>query len=263
MTDLKVRPEIKGERQVEIDVESGDPPWWRRHRRWVAVGVACTLGLVGLVLARSPLLDVNRIEVRSGERTPAAEVLERSGLRRGQPMLGLDDDGATRRIEELAWVRQATVERSWPGGVTIDVVERVPVAALAAGRRRWVLVDGEGRRLMELRRSREGIVSVRGLIGPSGPLGTVVGADARGAVALARMLPPALRMRLPAVQVTSEGRLEVRVRDRDREIVALLGRPEQLRAKVISLATVFETVELDGVVRIDLRRPRDPVLTRA
>ena len=70
-------------------------------------------------------------------------------------------------------------------------------------------------------------------------------------------------MRLPRVQVDPDGRLEVALRvEEERDAVAVLGRPEQLRDKLLSLATVLESVDLRGLSRIDLRIPGAPVLTR-
>ena len=72
-----------------------------------------------------------------------------AGIGRGQPMVDLDAAGAARRVEALPWVASASVHRSWPGTVRVDVVERVPAVAepLQAGGFR--LVDGEGRAIAD------------------------------------------------------------------------------------------------------------------
>jgi hypothetical protein len=72
-----------------------------------------------------------------------------------------------------------------------------------------------------------------------------------------------VQLRLPRVQVDPDGRLDVVLRiEEDRDAVASFGRPEQLRDKVLALATVLESVDLRGLSRIDLRIPGAPVLTR-
>ncbi len=262
-------PEVKVEVEVRWSgdgVDDGtDPPqtWWRRHPRLVALVAAAIILLALVATAVSPLLDVDVVEVRGQVQTPPAQVLASAGIEQGQAMVGLDDDGAAGRIEALPWVRTASVEREWPGRVVVAIEERTAMAALAVSRRRWVVVDADGRRLEDVRSGQPPNVPVRGLPSPQGRLGSPVGAFAEGAVALTGLLPGNLRMRAPAVQVGPDGRLSVELIVGERRVQAVFGRPEQLRSKVISLATVIDTVDPERLVRIDLRRPSEPVLTRA
>jgi cell division protein FtsQ len=243
--DLRPRLEVEGSRR-----------WWP----WAVLGVLVVIALAGITAA-SPLFNVDRIVVRGAERTPVDQVRERSGLRTGESMLAVPAGAAADRVEELPWVRSVTVKRDWPGRVVVEVEERTPVAALA-GSGRWLLVDGDGRRLARVRQPPGDVVMIEG-VGATGDPGTRVDDRAAGAVEVSRRLPPAMRMRLPRVQVDPEGRLEVALRvEEERDAVAVLGRPEDLRDKLLSLATVLESVDLRGLSRIDLRIPGAPVLTR-
>ncbi len=249
---IDLRPQVEGE---------GSPPaagrrWWP----WLAgAAVAAVVLVAGAVV--SPVLDVDAVVVHGAERTAADRVRDRAGIRTGEALLTVDAAGAAERVEELPWVASATVRRSWPDRVVVEVRERTAVAALA-GTGRWLLVDGDGRHLARVRQPPQGVVVVEGTGGEGRP-GERVDRRAAGAVEVARRLPPAVRMRLPRVRVDAEGRLEVVLRIEDeRDAVALLGRPEQLREKVLSLATVLESVDLRGLSRIDLRIPLAPVLTR-
>jgi cell division protein FtsQ len=211
--------------------------------------------------AASPFLDVDTVVVHGVGGRRAGEVRDEAGLRQGEAMVALDGAAAADRVEDLPWVRSASVRRSWPDGVVIDVRARTPVAALA-GAGRWVLVDGDGRRLARVREPPAGVVAVEG-VGVQGDPGTRVDRRAAGAIELSRRLPPAVRFRLPRVRVDRDGRLELALRIEDeREAVASFGRPEELRDKVLALATVLESVDLRGLSRIDLRIPGAPVLTR-
>ena len=247
----------------EVEVEDEGPPTEGGHRRcwaWLVAALVVLLVLAGGAAA-SPLLDVDAVVVQGVTGRRAAEVRDEAGVRRGEAMVGLDGGAVASRVEELPWVRSAEVRRSWPSRVVVEVRERTAVAALAGGGR-WVLVDGDGRRLARVREVPPGLVVVEG-VGAQGRPGTRVDRAARSAVELSRRLPPAVRLRLPRVQVDQDGRLELVLRiEEERDAVASLGRPEQLREKVLSLATVLESVDLRGLSRIDLRIPGAPVLTR-
>ena len=248
---IDLRPQVEGE-----------GPRAGRRRRWPYVVAAVLLVLVlAAGAAASPVLDVDELVVEGLPQARVQEVRDQAGISRGEAMVGLDAGAAASRIEELPWVRSASVRRSWPGRVVIEVAERTPVAALA-GAGHWVLVDGDGRRLARVRRPPAGAVVVEG-IGTTGEPGSRIDRRAAGAVELSRRLPPAVRFRLPRVAVDPDGRLDLRLRIEDeRDAVAVFGRPEQLRDKVLALATVLESVDLRGLSRIDLRIPGAPVLTR-
>jgi cell division protein FtsQ len=234
-----------------------------RSRRWWPWLVGGVVGLVvlGAGAAASPVLDVDAVAVHGVSGRRAAQVREALGIHRGSAMAALDGGAAAHRVEDLPWVRSASVRRSWPSRVVVDVQERAPVAALA-GTGRWLLVDGDGRRLARVRQVPTGLVVIEGL-GAQGRPGTKVDGAAKGAVELSRRLPPAVKFRLPRVQVDGDGRLSVVLRiEGERDATATIGRPEELRDKALSLATVLESVDLRGVSQIDLRIPGAPVLTR-
>jgi cell division protein FtsQ len=260
MSEDATRP-VNRRPQVEVEGEgSGSRFRLRRWRPWIAatgVGVVVLAGAAAV----SPVLDVDTVVVRGVSGRRAAQVREDAGVRRGEAMVALDAGAAASRVEDLPWVRSADVRRSWPGRVVVEVEERAPVAALAGGGR-WVLVDGDGRRLGRVRQPPPGLVVVEG-VGVQGEPGSRVDRAVIGAVELSRRLPPAVRLRLPRVEVDEDGRLDLVLRIEDeRDAVAAFGRPEQLRDKVLSLATVLESVDLRGLSRIDLRIPGAPVLTR-
>lgn len=80
------------------------------------------------------------IEVKGMVRMGASDVAVISGLKAGKPLAKLDLDALRRKLEADPWIADAKVSRSWPRRVSIELVERVPVARLGTGR--WVAVDG-------------------------------------------------------------------------------------------------------------------------
>ncbi len=59
-------------------------------------------------------------------------------------MVSVDPPLVEQRLTRLPWVERASVTRSWPGTITVRLVERTPVATMGTGSAA-VLVDEEGR----------------------------------------------------------------------------------------------------------------------
>jgi cell division protein FtsQ len=118
-----------------------------RHRRWrrilwVALGVALLAGAVWGVYG-SPWLRLRSVEVHGLHRIPASAVQSLAASDVGDPMLAVSTDALAERIQALRLVKDASVERVWPGSLRVTVEERLPVAAIAHGGQ-VQLVDDEG-----------------------------------------------------------------------------------------------------------------------
>jgi cell division protein FtsQ len=88
-------------------------------------------------------LVVADITVEGRVRQDPEQILNTLDLKRGDPILPADLDHIRARLEKLAWVKQATVERRLPGLVHIRLVEREPMAQWQRGGS-FVLVDRDG-----------------------------------------------------------------------------------------------------------------------
>lgn len=137
-------------------------------------------GTVGLV--------VDEVLVEGRVETKARDVLAALNVRRGMPVLAVDPRAAKQRLEQIPWVREATVERRLPGLVSVRLVERVPMA-LWQHEGRFVLID------------RHGVQIETEEVGRFGDLPHIVGENAGEAAGeLLRMLAaePALERRVVA-----------------------------------------------------------------
>lgn len=92
-------------------------------------------------------MTVKNIEVSGREKTDADALLAAIGQKPGTPIITFDVDAARERIEELSWVRAATVERQLPDTLIVSIIERKPLALWQTGKRGHVLIDGEGTQL--------------------------------------------------------------------------------------------------------------------
>jgi cell division protein FtsQ len=99
-----------------------------------------TLVLLALLLAVvlgalawfSPLLSVRSVTVQGETVVTEQQVLDALDVPTGTRLLGLDTAAAAARVAALPRVASATVDRTLPSRVTVTVVERTPVAWVAA-----------------------------------------------------------------------------------------------------------------------------------
>lgn len=250
---LPMDPRIR-QRRIEV----------RRHagRRRLRVLLAC-LGTAAAVTAaaaatRSPLLDVDHVDVRGAERTPRRQFLHAGGLVGRPAMTDVDSATVARRVEALPWVLDARVRRQWPGTVRVDVVERDPVAAVPA-EGAWAVVDAAGR-VLEVVGAKPGGLPVLGGVPSPGPPGSTLAPAAGVPLGVAAAVPAGLRPRVADVATVAGGEVELRLAPPG--VVVRLGRPVDLDAKLAALAALVAGADLTATAAVDVRVPRAPVLTR-
>lgn len=149
----------------DLPIATGDePPFFRpksrtrvvrRGRRGWSGRAVVTLQVGGiLVLALAALwagyakvmasdrLKVGHVEVRGSRFLSEGEVRELLGPAVGENILGIDIDSLKGRLRSSPWVAEATVRRTLPDTLQVEIRERVPVALAEADG--LYLMDGEG-----------------------------------------------------------------------------------------------------------------------
>jgi cell division protein FtsQ len=259
VTSLIVDPRLRA-RRIAVRRAQGR----RRLRRLLTLGVLFTVALVALGVSRSFLLDVDEIGVSGAERSSAERIIEASGISAGDQLTDLDLEQARRDVQALPWVDSVSIERDWWGSVTIDVVERQPVAAVVDEAGRWWLVDGDAKLLAEVVEPDPRFVRVEGLK-VTGEAGSGVG-DPRAlpAVLAALDFPDDLLTRTDSFLVTEAGDIELQVRTEAPGEVAtvLFGAPIDVPDKALALRTILTRVVPDCLRTIDVRVPSSPVVGR-
>jgi cell division protein FtsQ len=253
----KVDPRVAKRRQ-EVARAAG-----RRRLRVLVVFVAVVVGAGSLVgLAMSPLLDVDRVEVRGAAKTSIAAVLETTGLNeRGHAMLTLDRFALAHKVERLPWVESAVVTRQWPNGVRVTIVERVPLGVIGVPGG-VAIVDGTGRVLATASAPPAKTVAVTVAPGDTipGP-GRTVPTAVRGALRILQVVSEELATRieavhrLPGTPVTYD--LAVRG-----GVTIRLGEAERVVDKLAAAEAVLAARHTPGTV-IDVRVPRSPAVTHS
>jgi cell division protein FtsQ len=271
-------------RRIRVRRETGQ----RRLRR-LALGLAALALVVGAAAAtRSPLLDVERVEVTGTDRTSVDAVLRAVAVERGEPLVSVDVGAAARRVEELPWVDDATVARGWPSTVEVQVSEREPVALVHVTGAHVALVDAEGRVLtIEARPGAAAEDEQAGVAGGPGEGGTSEGATAagegaatgpaalavltgvegplveggtlEGAAGEALRVALAVAERMPGAVTSVSTELEAELADGG---IIRFGDAGRLDAKVTAAKTVLDQVDLSCLAVLDVRVPGSPALTR-
>jgi len=108
---------------------------------------------------------VSDVRVEGREITDRDTILDALGAERGTPILAVSPQRTKQRLEALAWVRSAIVERRLPDMLYVRLVERKPLAVWQHGGK-LELID------------RDGNVIPVGNLAPFARLPTVIGEDA-------------------------------------------------------------------------------------
>ena len=179
-----------------------------RRRRRTLIVVVVLLVVIGLTWAAllSPWATVQKIEVTGTNRVAFADVRAEAEGELGHPMLLARTGDIAARVSAERLIRSVRVQRQWPSTIRVQVVERVPVAALPAG---------SGVSLVD----RDGVEVERAKVAPAGlpRLEVARGADMvpalRGCLAVLRALPPAVSQRLLEIGAESPDGIWLKLRD--------------------------------------------------
>ena len=112
-----------------------------RKMRWILLFLVCAL--IGFGISQAPLFNVKNIDVSGNENVDSSVIIGLSGVKENQPIGSVRTGRAETMIETNPWVKSAVVKRRFPNTIVIKVVERTPVAAVAAGNG-VLIVDEEG-----------------------------------------------------------------------------------------------------------------------
>jgi cell division protein FtsQ len=230
----------------------------RSRRRWrVGLIVGGVVVLVAGVWAtlHSAVLAARHVTVIGAIHTGVGPVTAAVGLD-GQPLVDVNPGRVAARVEALPWVAHATVTRHWPSDVTVTVVERVAVAAVADPGHGAVLVDAHGHVLSLVPSVPAGSVVLDVPVSAGAP-GSVLGAPAAPALAALAAVPPVLQRRLEQVEVAPDGDVTLALTG---NIGVTLGPAVELPAKYDALLTVLVDVPPQVPELIDVTVPDAPAV---
>ncbi len=139
---MALREEKQGNVQAGSRRSADSPP---HGRRGTFLTLALILGIVAAALgAHSWKRDllVSTVRVEGNVIVSSAELLHLAAIPRHARLFAVDLAAVQKRVLQNPFIRTVSVNRQGPEGITITVLERRPVALLAA--RELLSVDGEG-----------------------------------------------------------------------------------------------------------------------
>ena len=228
----------------------------RRRLRVLLLGLTIiSLAVGGYFLSKSSLFDVDEIVVEGVAGELAAEVLQESRVQKGKPLLEVDSSASSKRIEEIPWVKEARISRSWGGTITIRVSTRDPVAAFKSAEG-WLIVDIEGRVLQKEKALPYFLLPIEEEIG-SLSLGEWAPEQVIPLIKVAGTISSELTGDISSIK--GKDQIELLLFGGGK---ILFGDSTDIEGKVVAAATILSQVDQSSVLHIDVRAPLTPVLCR-
>jgi len=210
----------------------------------------------GWRVTNSRIFALRNLRVVGNVRLTTSQVERLAGLTRTTNVFWFSSGKAEGKLTESPWVAGATVSRTLPGDVVIRVIERSPVAVVAAPAGRPSLVAADGTVLGPAGRAgRLPLISVLGSL-PS-PGGHV---DARTpGLVVAAALPGSVRRQVASIDVAADGQIMLWLKDGVR---VLFGDASEAPAKVEALSAVLSWTSRNGahLVYVDVQAPSAPAV---
>lgn len=225
---------------------------WRKVL--LVVAVLAVLGGAAWAVLVAPLLALDMEDVTvsgAGEGTtvPRDEVVALVEEQAGTPLARLDTRALSERVTAITTVRSAQVTRSWPNGLAVDVVARVPVAA-ATSQDGLVLLDVDGVVVGSVAEAPEGLPEV------TVPLSGERAGETLGAVlTVLAELPAELRAEVATAGASNPASITLELTD---GAEVRWGAVEESGLK----ASVFSVLREREALVYDLTVPRAPTISR-
>jgi cell division protein FtsQ len=230
----------------------------RRRLRILTIGLAATAVLVGVwFLLHTPLFGARAVTVTGNNHESATQVIDQAGLAGQPPLFDIDSGATAARIEQLPWVRSASVSVSWPDGVHIRVTEEPPRFAVSEAGGHWATVSAEGRVLAVSVAREDGLLLLTVPQLPGAP-GSVLPARDKAGLDVASTLPASFAAQVTGVTVEPAGWVQLSMTT---PIAVDIGSATQLTAKYEDVSSILAGATLHNGDVIDVSVPDAPTVT--
>jgi len=230
------------------------------RRRLVIAGIA--LGVVALLvggwfLLHTPLFSARSVTVTGNVHETAAQVVSQAGLASHPPLLAVNAGAVATRLEQLPWVRTATVHVSWPDGVHIAVTEETESLTVTTVEGKWDLLSDDGRVLAQSATRPPGLLLLT-VPQPAGETGTQLSARDAAGLRVASTLPASFVGQVTGVTVEPAGWVQLVLTT---PVVVDIGTAAELTAKYEDVSSILAGASLHNGDVIDVSVPDAPTVT--
>jgi len=203
-----------------------------RRLHWASiVGLGAVVIMVFLLLLTSPILSIRQVDVEGAVYTDPVRLAEVVDDLDGSAILTADLDAAQKKLLEIPWVRQARVSMHLPSRVTVEIVERIPVAFFRAVDGFNRVIDSDGRILDVIEGDPTELTPIIGT-GPNLSAGSFAEQPFLGSAQLMNALPFELFQRLKSVSVMPTGDISLSLSG---NVVVLFGSPDDFQIKLVGI----------------------------
>ena len=229
-----------------------------QNRNRLLVGFLSVIGVVALVLAilASPIIGVRKIDVEGAKYMSADLLIAVEKSLNGKSILTVDLNSAARRLEGDPWVESVRIRQFFPTRLTIEIVERKPVAFFIGVDNRSRVVDPQGRVLAVETGQPTQYLQITG-VGPNLAPGSSAGSVYKAAAQLAGGLPDELKDRVLNVGVGGPNQLLMTLRS---GTLINFGPPNDLQNKLVALVVLVRRQDPKQIISIDLTNPQTPTV---
>lgn len=191
------------------------------RRAFIVLLTAGVVGSTAWLLFVSPVLGVRNVQIVGNLTVSTAEIEKRAAIPELQPLATVDLATVESRVRGIRKIARATAARSWPSTLTIEVVEREPVAVAPVGG--GVALLDRGGVVIEVKAAAPPRLPVLKLAtpGPGDPA-------TRAALSVVDALPKEIGRRVDEVRAPSADGISLRLAD-GREVI--WGGPERAGEK--------------------------------
>ena len=229
-----------------------------RNKKRLLVLAGSVFGVIAcvLVVLASPIVGVRKIDVE-GVRYMNADLItsvKKSLL--GKSVLTVDTNAAERRLEGDPWVDSVRIRTYFPTRLTIEIVERVPVAWFIGVDNRARIVDQDARVLAVETGQPTAYLQITGVganLAPGGSAGDIY----RAAAQLAKALPDELMKVVLNVGTAGPNQLTMTLRS---GTLVNFGQPVDVQKKLIALVVLLRRQDSKQIISIDLTNTDVPTV---
>jgi cell division protein FtsQ len=102
------------------------------------------VGFAVFVVVNSPLFSARHINVTGAGALGNDRILALAGISPATNLLKLSPGVVTDRLEQSPWIKSASVHRSFPSTITVQVTVREPVAEVKSGAKAYATIASDG-----------------------------------------------------------------------------------------------------------------------